>query len=157
MRTDIDSSLKFFRLCDELKISKAECLFMLYRLASWFRTHGKHGKMSERHIVAIDFYLNVAGATKALKAIGWIEVSNGWVMLKEFSDVSSIRKSLGKQIRSKVLANASCVACGSASDLVVDHLVPICRGGTSEPENLQPLCRSCNSRKGRRTMEEWNG
>ena len=29
----------------------------------------------------------------------------------------------------------------------LDHIVPIARGGTSTPDNLQLLCRRCNSRK----------
>jgi 5-methylcytosine-specific restriction endonuclease McrA len=32
--------------------------------------------------------------------------------------------------------------------LVVDHMVPLCAGGVSEPANLQTLCWTCNSIKG---------
>lgn len=38
--------------------------------------------------------------------------------------------------------------------LTVDHLVPRCRGGGDEMENLVPACRTCNSIKGKRTIEE---
>jgi 5-methylcytosine-specific restriction endonuclease McrA len=37
----------------------------------------------------------------------------------------------------------------------VDHIVPLSRGGSSLPDNLQLLCRSCNPSKGAQTMEEW--
>lgn len=37
----------------------------------------------------------------------------------------------------------------------VDHNIPLCRGGSNWPSNLQLLCTSCNSSKRNRTMEEW--
>jgi hypothetical protein len=42
--------------------------------------------------------------------------------------------------------------CGATEDLTIDHkIVPWSEGGSStDPENLQVLCRSCNSRKGTR-------
>ena len=43
-----------------------------------------------------------------------------------------------------------CKRCGSSDDLSVDHIVPQRHGGTDDYDNLQTLCRSCNSRKGAR-------
>lgn len=40
-----------------------------------------------------------------------------------------------------------CVKCGATGPLSVDHVVPLSRGGSNDVSNLQPLCRSCNSRK----------
>ncbi len=34
--------------------------------------------------------------------------------------------------------------------LEVDHIIPVSRGGSSEPENLQTLCWRCNRTKGAR-------
>ena len=45
------------------------------------------------------------------------------------------------------LANNKCVICGSTADLCIDHIVPITKGGSDDLDNLQILCRSCNSRK----------
>lgn len=39
--------------------------------------------------------------------------------------------------------------------LEVDHIVPIIRGGSGDPSNLQLLCLPCNRSKGSRDFEEW--
>jgi 5-methylcytosine-specific restriction enzyme A len=41
-----------------------------------------------------------------------------------------------------------CGASGADTDLTIDHIQPVSRGGTNAESNLQTLCRSCNSRKG---------
>lgn len=40
-----------------------------------------------------------------------------------------------------------CVHCRSTEDLTVDHIIPISKGGESNFENLQILCRKCNLKK----------
>lgn len=50
-----------------------------------------------------------------------------------------------------------CVYCGidvSAAPQC-DHIIPISRGGPNEIDNLATSCRTCNSRKGFRTPDEW--
>lgn len=41
-----------------------------------------------------------------------------------------------------------CVKCGNEDDLTIDHIHPVCYGGTNEIFNLQTLCRKCNMEKG---------
>ena len=41
-----------------------------------------------------------------------------------------------------------CQCCGTTEHITIDHIVPLSRGGTNAVSNLQPLCRSCNCRKG---------
>ena len=44
----------------------------------------------------------------------------------------------------------ACRHCGDMETLSMDHIIPRSRGGPTTYENLQTLCRSCNSRKGAR-------
>ena len=41
-----------------------------------------------------------------------------------------------------------CVECTSHIDLTCDHIVPESKGGETTFENLQTMCRPCNSKKG---------
>ncbi len=52
-----------------------------------------------------------------------------------------------------------CGYCGAAfaeTELTVEHIVPLSRGGRSEWTNVVTACRPCNTRKGNRTPEEAN-
>ncbi len=39
----------------------------------------------------------------------------------------------------------------------VDHMVPLSRGGSNDPDNLCCACAFCNSRKGKKTHSEFMG
>jgi 5-methylcytosine-specific restriction endonuclease McrA len=44
-----------------------------------------------------------------------------------------------------------CPRCGRVKPLTRDHVLPVHMGGTDAPENIQPMCRECNSAKGKET------
>lgn len=46
------------------------------------------------------------------------------------------------------LHGRKCLACGSDKNISLDHVIPIKKGGVNDIGNLQPLCKSCNSKKG---------
>lgn len=43
----------------------------------------------------------------------------------------------------------------SINELTEDHRIPLSRGGTDWIANIVPACRSCNSRKGNKTEQEY--
>ena len=40
------------------------------------------------------------------------------------------------------------------TDLTMDHLIPIARGGKSDKKNCVPSCKDCNTKKGHQTRAE---
>ena len=61
-------------------------------------------------------------------------------------------------VRNEVLIrdNYTCVYCGSKEDLAIDHIFPFSRGGSNESDNLQVLCRDCNSSKSNSIPKEYS-
>lgn len=50
-----------------------------------------------------------------------------------------------KNLKSKYLNK--CVYCNKEKPLTKDHIIPLSKGGTDYIDNIQPLCRNCNSKK----------
>lgn len=61
-----------------------------------------------------------------------------------------------RKVRAAVLKrdHHRCFYCGEPAT-TVDHLQPISRGGTDNPENLVASCSGCNGAKGDRTPAEF--
>ena len=50
-----------------------------------------------------------------------------------------------------------CLCCGKKGlKLTLDHVIPTSKGGTNTIDNAQPLCGSCNSRKGTKHIDYRN-
>jgi len=81
----------------------------------------------------------------------------GWrmrVIADQKSDMAKIRSEMNSKRRLfiKQIMDAgsdyACVQCGSTDGISIDHIRPISCGGGNDLENLQFLCRRCNSKKG---------
>lgn len=60
------------------------------------------------------------------------------------------RKAIPKALRDEVRNRfgGRCGYCGEESrSIQIDHIEPVTYGGTNEPSNLMPACRSCNNYK----------
>lgn len=55
-----------------------------------------------------------------------------------------------KQIRNRIFEfyGEVCLSCGTNENISLDHVIPVDKKGTNDISNLQPLCKSCNSKKG---------
>jgi len=57
------------------------------------------------------------------------------------------------------LARGRCHYCGRAfapSELTMDHIVPLVRGGKTKKGNVVPACKACNNKKKYLLPIEWD-
>lgn len=92
----------------------------------------------------------------ALLDAEWIDWPSGGVVLSPQAlrwikpATDQLRNWISLQVRTAVYDRDgwACVTCGRGDDLSLDHIQPVSRGGSDDIDNLQTMCRSCNSRKG---------
>lgn len=86
----------------------------------------------------------------AAKAIINELVECGYAAFTVSGQAVYLKGRISDELRAAVYARDGhrCVECGSCKRLSVDHIVPESKGGATTLENLQTMCRPCNSEKG---------
>lgn len=72
-----------------------------------------------------------------------INGNNGKIIYQEWRDL-------------KEKYNNACLCCGRRApevEITLDHVLPLSMGGSNTIDNAQPLCLSCNSRKGTKHID----
>ena len=82
-----------------------------------------------------------------IRPTSMIQVCNwGRVRPKRASIPGSVRRQVFER------DDHRCADCGDRTNLTLDHIIPWSKGGPDTVENLQTMCRPCNSRKGAREV-----
>ena len=84
----------------------------------------------------------------------YFEAASSERQKKEKSKAKDLRKSSWWK---QQLGKGICYHCEkhfAPTQLTMDHLIPIVRGGKSDKKNCVPSCKECNSKKGLKTRAE---
>lgn len=101
----------------------------------------------------IDAYLNRTGAQFLRKKASRSKIAKDNGNLRRVREIHAIGAHEEQDwLRLVKACGGCCLRCGGL-EITKDHIVPLARGGTNSLSNLQPLCRSCNSWKGTKTID----
>lgn len=127
----------------------------------WSSQNGRLGTIPKRVVKEIR---GTPTSTKSLIKTGlWIDLGDEFDMPKTAGYARSelwkwgagdtiSRPHIPFELREAVYARDgyACLHCGASERLSLDHIHPFSKGGRDVFDNLQTLCRSCNSKKGTR-------
>ncbi len=151
-------------------------LGILYRLVAWTASRGVHSFFREadpdpRLPNDIERIIRIAGCTLEewqycadfIEELFVLGADDCW-RLKDESTVRiskpDTRGSISGGLRTATMARDGrrCVYCGDVEGpFHIDHLFPVSRGGSNNPNNLVLACAPCNLAKGDKTLAEWVG
>ena len=110
------------------------CLIKIY-----YVTPKKKNKYIRKEMVTLDYLIDIYDK--------WVGINN-YKQTKEYE-----RSKMSNSLRYDILRrdNFRCKICGATQDdgvkLHVDHIIPVAKGGKTEPSNLRTLCEDCNRGK----------
>lgn len=78
-------------------------------------------------------------------------------MADRASSRGKVKQIIPADLRAKIFErdDNTCQGCGATKHLTIDHKHPESKGGTLDEDNLWTLCKSCNSSKGTKSIDEW--
>ncbi len=111
-------------------------------------------RLSEQEMVEVLDRLEAAGEITVVPYHGYLKIAIRCVPPEVCLGVSKPKKRfISRAVRRVVMErDGSCRHCGTTENLCLDHIYPESLGGETTVENLQVLCRSCNSKKGVRVL-----
>lgn len=112
--------------------------------------HDAKSKGKNIHPVTTD-----AGVMYQAAKLGFISKSEAEAYHKERKRKQARQNYISQKSRAIVLQRDgnNCLLCGTRENLGVSHIVPVSRGGSSDVDNLQTLCRACRSKKGQSDVD----
>lgn len=115
------------------------------------------------HLIARCSKKEWRNARSALTAFFSVDDEGQWRLTKhEFIRLTkeAARLPIPTNVRASVMRRDGqrCVYCGDTEGpFHYDHLWPVSRGGSNEPNNIVMACAPCNLAKGGKTLVEWRG
>lgn len=90
----------------------------------------------------------------AIDYLDWIKEQEKKIVKKQAKrDIVTRRRSDFAKERDRLMLalierdGYECAECGETEGLSIDHVIPLSKGGSDELDNLQLLCKGCNSSK----------
>lgn len=101
-----------------------------------------------------------ASVIRELETWGLMEHLEEVSTVDQGTSVNAVRQRLSKKMKSDVLMrdDLTCQYCGTqkpAAELVVDHIVPVIKGGDNSDDNLVACCLRCNGHKSDLSLDEF--
>jgi hypothetical protein len=86
-----------------------------------------------------------AGVMYQAAKLGYISQEEAEAYHKERKKLQARKNYVPQKVRTAVLQRDGhqCLVCGASEDLIVNRIVSVTKGGTSEADNLQTLCGPC--------------
>lgn len=157
---------RFFRRPEVLEAGKDAAAVYLAGLC-YCSAHRTDGSISTAALATIQDWAQIENAPEAAERLVvaglWNRQESGYLIpnARRLMGSDPTLRTLWDRIRRRVAPGIfqrdgfTCRYCGGTDDLTCDHVRPLSRGGSNDPDNLVTACRACNTAKRDRLTSEW--